>query len=380
MQLKIRPIAIYLPQFHPIPENDEWWGKGFTEWTNVTKAKPLFKDHYQPHLPADLGFYDLRLEETRMAQEALAKQYGIYGFCYYHYWFNGKRMLHEPLDRKLQNENEDLPFMLCWANENWTRTWDGLEKNVLLQQNYSKEDDIDHINYLIKFFKDKRYIRVDNKPVLAIYKTHLVSNIKETITLWRQEASKHGLELYICRFENFEYYGAEYIKDAGFDAAIEFMPHGRKMMDYRSLLHKRFIKNIFKRVINKIVCKYLSFFDKDNLATYTSLRDGVIDYEDFVEYAKKYPPVQYKLYPGITPSWDNSARKKKSFFIFKKASPKAYGNWLKHILKNFEPFSPEENFIFINAWNEWAEGNHLEPCSKWKRSYLEETKQALENE
>ena len=167
---KIRPIAIYLPQFHPIPENDAAWGKGFTEWTNVTKAKPLYKGHYQPHLPADLGFYDLRLEEVRLAQEALAKQFGIHGFCYYHYWFNGKRLLHEPLDSKLKNPNEDFSFMLCWANENWTRRWDGKNHEVLIEQNYSKEDNVAHIQHLIPYFKDSRYIKVNGKPVFIVYK------------------------------------------------------------------------------------------------------------------------------------------------------------------------------------------------------------------
>src|SRR5665647_256742 len=202
--MKIRPIAMYLPQFHPIPENDEWWGKGFTEWTNVAKAKPLFKGHYQPHLPADLGFYDLRLEESRIAQAEMAKVNGIYGFCYYHYWFNGKRILERPFQEIFETGKPDFPFMLCWANENWTRTWDGGNHHILLEQKHSPEDDRNHIKALIPYFKDSRYIRVDNKPVFSVYRASLFPDISNTIRIWREEAEKEGLELYICCFETFK--------------------------------------------------------------------------------------------------------------------------------------------------------------------------------
>src|SRR6476620_7799168 len=180
MITNIKPIAIHLPQFHPIPENDEWWGKGFTEWTNVTKAKPLFKGHYQPHLPADLGFYDLRLPEIREQQAQLAKEYGIYGFCYYHYWFNGRRLLERPFEEVFKSGKPDFPFMLCWANENWTRVWDGMNNEVLLAQNYSEEDDRAHIKTLIPYFKDSRYIKINRKPIIAIYRSSSLPNPKRT--------------------------------------------------------------------------------------------------------------------------------------------------------------------------------------------------------
>lgn len=350
----LKPIAIYLPQFHIIPENDAWWGKGFTEWTNVTKTKPRFRDHYQPHLPADLGFYDLRLEESRIAQEALAKEFGIHGFCYYHYWFNGKRMLYEPLQRKLNNPGEDFPFMMCWANENWTRNWDGQFKDVLLEQHYSFEDDIKHINYLFQYFKDDRYIKVNGKPVFAVYRTNLFPDIKKTAEIWREEAKKAGVgDLYLVRVESF----GNQIDPAsiGFDAAIEFQPNFSKLPP----------------IINRD--KYSKILQKFGMRKAYS-NDRVIDYEAFTKIARSLPKSKYKRFPGITPMWDNSPRRSSNALIIHHSTPEKYGDWLKYIVDHFEPYSKDENFVFINAWNEWAEGNHLEPCQKWGSQYLEQTR------
>ena len=218
----LRLIAMYLPQYHPIPENDEWWGKGFTEWRNVSKAKPQFKGHYQPHLPADLGFYDLRVEESRIAQAELAKQYGIHGFCYYHYWFNGRRLLERPLEEVLKSGKPDFPFCICWANENWTRRWDGEEQNVLMKQVYSEEDDRNHIRDLFRIFKDRRYIRVNGKPVFLVYRTENIPDPKRTAEIWREEARRAGVgELYLVRVESIG--GCDPVS-IGFDAALEFAP------------------------------------------------------------------------------------------------------------------------------------------------------------
>ena len=194
-----RVIAIHLPQFHPFKENDEWWGKGFTEWTNVTKARPRYEGHYQPHLPSDTGFYDLRLPETRQMQADLAKEYGIYGFCYYHYWFNGKKLMERPVNDILKLGEPDFPFMLCWANENWARNWDGGFKNVLMKQEYSYEDDIEHMRWLCKnVFSDRRYIRISGKPVFAVYRTALFPDFKTTIEIWRKVAKEEfNMELYL---------------------------------------------------------------------------------------------------------------------------------------------------------------------------------------
>jgi hypothetical protein len=355
---KIRTLAIYLPQYHPIKENDEWWGKGFTEWRNVAKAKPRFPLHYQPHIPADLGFYDLRLPDVRNEQAALAQKYGINGFCYYHYWFNGKLLLEKPLQEILKLKEPDFPFMLCWANENWSRTWDGLEKKILIRQEYSIVDDLNHIRYLIDIFKDPRYIKVDGKPVFCIYNSTELPNIDETIRLWRDEARKHNLELYICRFEGKGRTGIKYMKNC-FDAAIEFQP------DF-SLLNNRII---IPKMINHI-SKVL--FGKNIIPLITS-------YKNLIKLSLHSLQPKYKRYPCVTPSWDNSARKRDSL-IFHGSSPELFKKWFASVYNRFIPFSEDENFIFINAWNEWAEGNHLEPDLKYGLQYLEAVKEVIDSE
>ncbi|MBE6287648.1 MAG: glycosyl hydrolase [Mediterranea massiliensis] len=360
MDKKKRLIAIHLPQFHPFKENDEWWGKGFTEWTNVAKARPRFRGHYQPHIPADLGFYDLRLPEVREEQAKLAKEYGIYGFCYYHYWFDGKVLMEKPLKEILERKHPNFPFMICWANENWTRAWDGSEKEILISQNYSDDDARNHIKYLIPYLKDSRYIKVYGKPIICIYRTSIIPNIESMLSIWRDEAIKEGIELYIVRFESCNDFGESFLID-NLDAAVEFQPHNTK----------DFLKqnNNFRRVINAITRRCFK----------CNLFPNVIDYHKYVEYQKELPTPTYKIYPSVTPRWDNSPRRKNNYFAFVNSKPEYYGKWLRNVLSKFVPYSDEENFVFINAWNEWAEGNHLEPDLKYGKQYLQETKYAIEH-
>ncbi len=362
----IRPIAIHLPQFHPIPENDLWWGKGFTEWTNVVKAKPLYKGHYQPHLPADLGFYDMRLPEIREQQAAMAKAHGIYGFCYYHYWFNGRRLLERPVNEILESGQPDFPFMLCWANENWTRRWDGGDKTVLMGQEYSAHDAREHIRYLIPIFSDKRYIRVNNRPVFAIYKTQQIPNIKEYVDIFREECNKAGIDLYLCRFDIPIVYGPA-DRDAEFDAAIEFPPFSKRVEDwYNPYMYKDIGKLMLRTVAKAAKLLGLPSSHLYHLVYYRR------SYREMVEaLVKNDYKTEYKIFPGITPSWDNTARRHKQATIYTEAEPAYFEKWLQHIVHTFKPYSKDENFLFINAWNEWAEGNHLEPCQKWGMQYLE---------
>lgn len=351
-----RVIAIYLPQFHPFKENNEWWGEGFTEWRNVVNARPRYYGHYQPRCPKDLGFYDLRLPQTRIDQACLAKEYGIYGFCYYHYWFNGKVLMEEPMKGVLESKEPNFPFMICWANENWTRAWDGRTNNVLIEQKYSEKDDLDHIKYLIPYLVDERYIKINGKPVLAIYKSPLLPDVKRTIKIWQDEAKKHGIELYIVRFESANQCGPQYMEP--FDASVEFQPISKNGYNYS------FVQRTLNRVSRALGIE--PFF-----ATH-------INYNKYVEYQLEHQFVtEYKRFPCVTPMWDNSPRRKHSYFSFKNTKPGYYKRWLKGVLQLFSPYSEEENLVFINAWNEWAEGNYLEPDMKYGRAYLEATRDAI---
>lgn len=371
MKNSIKPIAIHLPQFHPVPENDAWWGKGFTEWTNVVKGVPRFEGHYQPHLPADLGFYDLRLAEARLAQEALAKEYGVYGFCYYHYWFNGHRLLHEPLDRKLMNPKEDLPFMMCWANENWTRAWDGGDKQILLKQNYSEEDDRNHIRHLIPYFKDARYIRVNDKPIFAFYKPDLFPNMQRTLEIFREEARHEGIELHLIWFERWIGWHGEDVNQMGFDAAIEFQPLSKSMKEF--LEHRGTQQPVYRKLVKKLNSYKRRMYKKLNLrVSPVKPKDQVISYPDFVDFdLQRKNPLQ-KCYPGVSPMWDNSSRRVHlNATILDGSTPEHFRRWYHGKADRFEGIAGDDRFIFINAWNEWAEGNHLEPCQRWGKAYLE---------
>lgn len=359
-----RIIAINLPQFHPFKENDEWWGKGFTEWTNVTKAKPRFRGHYQPHLPTETGFYDLRLPEARQMQANMAREAGIYGFCYYHYWFNGHRLMERPVNEILSSGEPDFPFMLCWANENWARNWDGGFKNILIEQKYSEQDDIEHMAYLCKeVFTDPRYIKIEGKPFFVIYKPQLFPNIKKTIQSWRRVAKEYGMELYLSFMHSGDYDRKRLIAEFDFDSAIDFQPHQSSILGQDD---KRWYDNFFYRFYEHI------------LKSKDIPINRSFGYKRYMEYACNHIKKDYKEFPCLTPSWDNSSRRvNKPYFMLKGNTPQLFGKWLEYIIHFFKPYSKEENFIFINAWNEWAEGNHLEPDTKWGRAYLDEIKKII---
>jgi lipopolysaccharide biosynthesis protein len=366
--MTVRAIAFHLPQFHPIPENDEWWGRGFTDWTNVAKAKPRFPGHYQPHVPADLGFYDLRLPEARAAQAELAASYGIHGFCYYHYWFNGRSLLDRPVNEIWKSGEPDFPFCLCWANENWTRRWDGQSQAVLLQQRYSPEDDLAHVRALIPFFLDKRYIRVMDRPLFAVYRASELPEPQRTAELWRREAESAGLKgLFLVRVSSFEQERDD-PRLLGFDCAVDFQPNARTLASSKILRRK--------------------WWHRQRLGTREPwFRDNnLFDYVAFAECALNGWPGGYPRIPCVCPGWDNSPRRQNGATIVIDSTPEVYERWLNEVVsrqrsllttRHSDSGIAPESLVFINAWNEWAEGNHLEPCQKWGRRYLEATRRAM---
>jgi glycosyltransferase involved in cell wall biosynthesis len=344
----VKLLAFYLPQFHPIPENDEWWGEGFTEWANVLKARPLFDGHFHPQLPTELGLYDLRDSTVMEAQAALAREYGIYGFCFYYYWFNGRRVLDRPLNAFLERPLPEMPFCYCWANENWTRRWDGSDDEILLRQEYEGDWAHRFIVDLLPAFQDSRYVRVEGAPLVLVYRASEVPNPVEVTQIWRQVAREEaGLSLHLAAVQSF---GISDPARYGFDAAVEFPPH---------TVHHR----ASRRSVRGLSRRFSGF-----LEDYVRVRDDQL--------AKTLPA--YRWYRGVMPSWDNTARRGDAAHVVVNSSPAAYRLWLrKLVLQTVVRADAQEPLIFVNAWNEWAEGNHLEPDLRYGREWLEATRDAL---
>jgi lipopolysaccharide biosynthesis protein len=341
----VKVLAIYLPQFHPIPENDRWWGKGFTEWSRVARARPQFVGHYQPHLPERLGFYDLRLPEVRARQAALARAYGIHGFCYYYYWFGTKTLLERPLTEMLATGEPDFPFCLCWANENWTRRWDGAEGQLLIEQRYGPELDAALIQDLMPFFRDHRYLRVRGAPVLLVYQPSALPEPLATTARWRRAAREQGLpDLHLVAALTF---GLRDPRPLGFDAAVEFPPHGEPW----------------------------------NSCAVDGIEPGfsgaIVDFRTVVSRRLALPPPPFRLYRTAMAGWDNTPRRGRQATVFHRASPGVYEEWLRALVTAARRVDPDHRLVFVNAWNEWAEGAHLEPDKRFGTGYLEATRRAL---
>ncbi|WP_238525325.1 glycoside hydrolase family 99-like domain-containing protein [Methylovorus sp. MP688] len=360
-----RVIAFYLPQFHPIPENNKWWGNGFTEWTNVAKARPKFWGHYQPHIPADLGFYDLRMAETRIAQAELAREYGVNGFCYYHYWFNGKMLLETPIEAMIKEGQPDFPFCICWANESWSRRWDGRENELLIRQDLEAYNPEEHLDYLKHFFADIRYMRINDKPLILIYRIDQFPDIKNILDRWRKKSVLLGLSgLYICAVRSHMHRLAddETIK-LGFDAIVDFEPHSSTMQKPNAWHYLRYFP---ARVIN-----YLS--KSIGLAGFIPQLPvlNVFDYKKLLLNAINSPTSTERKFPCVVPSWDKSARRRAGATVIQNHDPKLFELWLRNASSRVSKYPKDERIIFINAWNEWAEGCHLEPDLRHGHQFLE---------
>lgn len=352
-----RLISFYLPQFHPIPENDEWWGKGFTEWTNVCSARPLFRGHYQPHLPADLGFYDLRVSEAREAQAALAREYGVHGFCYYHYWFHGKRLIERPFQEILNSGKPNFPFCLCWANEPWSRRWLGEDREVLMPQNYSEQDHTAHAHWLCRVFADPRCIRVNGRPVFLIYRSNHIPNLQRALEIYRAVPVKMGLpEPYLIAIDVHDVQ-ADFRK-MGYDHAVAFEPALGGLPE--AVADERTPRKLLRNAAIGILSGQLKVYD------YRQARNIM------------RPKTSLPRIPCVLVGFDNTPRRGRNAIILRNATPEAFGEELQREMALWARSEPEVDLFFLNGWNEWAEGNHLEPDQRFGTRFLEQVKSVAE--
>lgn len=350
----IKAISFYLPQYHIIPENEEWWGTGFTEWTNVKKAKPNYEGHYQPHVPLNKKYYNLEDISVMKEQAQLAQKYGIYGFCFYWYWFNGTQVLEKPVDQYL-NSDINFPFCLCWANENWTRTWDGEEKKILLKQEYNNDNlEEDFFERALPFFLDQRYIRINESPLLLIYRADRIPNLESIVKVWKRKAQEYGLPgITVAAVLSFD---ISQFDKLGCDIGVEFPPH--QFFNYNSIVPRETLPAISKNFKGQI-------YDFAH-GVHNSLLRTITDYRN------------NRIIPGFMPSWDNTARRQDTGSIFINSSPALFNYWIATKLHRLKSVNKTEQYLFVNAWNEWGEGCHLEPDEMNGEQFLIAFKSALD--
>ncbi len=377
LNTKVKLIAFYLPQYHTIPENDEWWGKGFTDWVNVKKARPLFQGHYQPRVPLNGFYYDLSSKEALRWQIDIAKNYGILGFCHYHYWFDGRQLLETPTNIMLQSKDLDFPFCLAWANSTWSRRWDWDEnaQNVLIKQTHvpEKKKWLEHFNYLIKAWTDPRAIKIDGKPIFLIYSPHTINQVGNLLDFLRSKAVEYGLSgLYIIAMQQFKFINKNFLRY--FDAIVLFQPSVAMFVPGEDdrLLSKisveRYLRSLPKWLMKPLKRFRNKFSYKLNFHDYDALWKKLLNYQS---------DTSLMTFPGAFIDWDNTARYGKRARIVRGANPEQFEFWFKQLVQKVASKPENERLIFINAWNEWAEGTYLEPDEKYQYQYLESVKHCL---
>jgi hypothetical protein len=342
-----RVIAFYLPQFHPIPENDLWWGKGFTEWTNVAKAKPMFRGHVQPKLPADLGFYDLRVPETRIAQAEMAAAYGVEAFCYWHYWFAGRRILERPFHEVLRTKEPRFKFCLGWANQTWSGIWHGEPHRTLIEQTYPGVEDYErHFHWLSEAFGDDRYVTVDGKPLFVIFRPEAVPDVKRTTDLWRELAHRAGLRgLYLVGDRDITWNPL----DHGFDASVTSVPP--TLVPWAP----------WRDVPKRLAWEYKQWRRLPTIYQYQDVH---------LNYVKQAPP-SFVNHPCVVPGWDNTPRSGANGLVLHDSRPELFKLQVAKAMGEAAKRSGEDRILFVKSWNEWAEGNYMEPDTRYGHQYLE---------
>ncbi len=370
---KIKIIAFYLPQFHPIPENDKAYGVGFTEWTNTKKAKPLFEGHNQPRIPLNNNYYSLLDEEVMIKQAKLAKEKGIYGFCYYHYWLKGcHKLLERPIENMLKNPKIDIPFCLCWANENWTKRWDGGNNEIIAKQDYGDFEELDkHTDYLCEFFKDDRYIKIDNQPVLLLYRPELIPNLKEYTKRIRDRAKKNGFEIKLID-QHPKYYYLEGSDLSIFDNYIQYQPYlGIYFLEGKIKLVR--LKRKIRSLLEKM---HLDWFVKLYMERTRKLTH--FDYDKVWKLILNTKISDKRFMAGAFVDWDNTPRNVCGR-VFDNTTPEKFGKYIRELIKKVHN-EYSQPYIFINAWNEWAEGTYLEPDEKHGYGYIDALYNALKDD
>ncbi|MDX2220132.1 MAG: glycoside hydrolase family 99-like domain-containing protein [Burkholderiales bacterium] len=371
----VKLLAFYFPQFHAIPENDAWWGKGFTDWVNVKKARPQFAGHYQPRKPLHDRYYDQSRKEVISWQIDLAKQYGVHGFCHYHYWFDGKQMLETPTNIVMSSPELDLPFCLAWANETWSRRWDGRDHHILQEQTHIPERSRweKHFDYLFKAWSDPRAIKIDGKPIFLVYRAHRITQIGDMFDCWREWAQQRGLPgIYLISMKQYEFPIPEVLKH--FDATMQFQPfeaiyspdyEGQVLETSKVVAPLRLLPERFQDVLRALRYKLmagLTFYDYDMV---------------WKQILKVEREAGIPAFPGAFVDWDNTPRYVKRARIFKGASPERFEYWFRQLVELTATRPAPEQFIFLNAWNEWAEGTYLEPDQRHGYKYLEAVRRSL---